>query len=39
MECLKAKIDELEINSVMKNIRNLYRGIINFRKYYSLDII
>jgi len=34
-EYLKAKIDELETNSKIKNIRGLYRGIINFKKGYQ----
>jgi len=29
-EYLKAKIDELETNSKIQNIRDLYRGIIDF---------
>jgi hypothetical protein len=32
---LKAKIDELETNSKIKNIRDLYRGINNFKKGYQ----
>jgi len=31
-EYLKDKIDELETNSKMKNIRDLYRGINDFNK-------
>jgi len=31
---LKAKIEELESNSKIKNIRVLYRGISNFKKGY-----
>jgi hypothetical protein len=31
---LKAKIEELEINSKMKNIRDFYRGISDFKKGY-----
>jgi len=34
-ENLKAKTDELEINSMTKNIRDLYRGINNFKKGYQ----
>jgi len=34
-ECLKAKIDELESNSKMKNIRDLHRSISDF-KIHSL---
>ena len=30
-EYLKAKIDELETNSKIKNIRDLYRHIIDFK--------
>jgi len=33
-EYLKAKIDELETNSKMKNIAHLYRGISDFKKGY-----
>jgi len=32
---LKTKIDELAINSKIKNIRDLYRGIDDFKKVYS----
>jgi len=31
-EYLKAKIDELETNSRIKNIRDLYRGINDFKE-------
>jgi hypothetical protein len=31
---LKTKIDELETNSMTKNIRGLYRGINDFKKGY-----
>ena len=31
---LKAKIEELETNSKIKNIRDLYRGINDFKKIY-----
>jgi hypothetical protein len=31
-EYLKAKIDELETNSKIKNIRDLYRDITDFKK-------
>jgi hypothetical protein len=34
-EYLKAKIEELETNSKTKNIRDLYRGIYEFRKGYQ----
>jgi glutamyl/glutaminyl-tRNA synthetase len=33
--CLKAKIEELESNSKIKNIRDLYRGIIDFKEDYQ----
>jgi len=32
---LKAKIDELETNSKIKNITDLYRAIIDFKKGYQ----
>jgi hypothetical protein len=32
---LKAKTDELEANSKLKNIRDLYRGISHFKKGYQ----
>ena len=32
---LRAKIEELETNSKMQNIRNLYRGINDFNKGYQ----
>ena len=34
-EHLKAEIDELETNSNIKNIRNLYRTIIDLKKYHQ----
>jgi len=34
-EYLKAKIEELENNSKKKNIRDLYRGINDFKKGYQ----
>jgi len=34
-EYLKAKFDELETDSKMKNIRDLYRGISDFKKAYQ----
>jgi len=34
-EYLKAKIDGLETNSMIKNIRDLYRGISDFKKSYQ----
>jgi len=33
--CLKAKIEELLTNSQIKNIRDLYRGINDFKKGYQ----
>ena len=35
-EYLKAKIEELETNSMIKNIRDLYRGISYFKKGYQV---
>ena len=32
---MKAKIEELETNSKIKNIRDLYRGINDFKKCYQ----
>ena len=34
-ECLEAKIDELETNSKIKNIRDMYRGSNDFKKGYQ----
>jgi len=34
-EYLKAKIDELQTNSTIKNIRDTYRGINDFKKGYQ----
>jgi len=34
-EYMKAKIDELETNSKITNIRDLYRGINDFKKGYQ----
>jgi hypothetical protein len=34
-EYLKDKITETELNSKTKNIRDLYRGITNFKKGYQ----
>ena len=34
-EYLKAKIDEVETNSEMRNIRGLYRGISDFKEGYQ----
>jgi hypothetical protein len=39
MENLKAKIEELETNSKIKNIRNLYRVSINLRRATSPELI
>ena len=36
---LRAKIEELETNSKNKIIRDLYRGISDFKKGTSLDVI
>jgi len=33
-EYVKAKIDELETNRNIKNIRDLYRGVNDFKKGY-----
>ena len=33
---MRAKIEELETNSKIKNIRDLYRGINDFKKGYQL---
>ena len=35
MEILRAKIEELEANSKIHNIRDLYRGISDFKKGYQ----
>ena len=34
-EYLKSKIDELETNGKLKNIRDLYRGISDYKKGYQ----
>jgi hypothetical protein len=34
-EYLKAKIEELETHSKIKHVRNLYRGISDFKKCYQ----
>jgi hypothetical protein len=34
-ECLKGKINDLETNNKNKNIRDLYRGINEFKKGYQ----
>jgi hypothetical protein len=39
MEYLKVKIEELGTNSKMKNIRDLYRSISDFKKVVSLELI
>ena len=36
---LKAKIDEIETNSKIKTIRDLYRGIIEFKKVTNLEVM
>ena len=36
---LRAKIEELEANSKIHNIRDLYRVINDFKKVTSLDVI
>jgi hypothetical protein len=38
IEYLKAKIYEFETNSKIKNIRDLYRSIIDFKKGYQCGI-
>ena len=35
---LRAKIEELETNSKIQNIRDLYRGISDFKKGYSTSL-
>ena len=35
MAYLKDKIEELETNSKIKNVSDLYRGIIDFKKCYQ----
>jgi len=37
-EYLKAKIDELETNSKISDIKDLYRGTNNFKKSTSLEL-
>jgi len=39
VQYLKAKIEELETNSKINNIRDLYRGINDFKKGYQLRTI
>jgi len=36
---LRAKIEELEANSMINNIKDLYRDINDFKKGYQLDAI
>jgi hypothetical protein len=36
---LKAKIEELETKSKIKKIRDLYRGISDFKKGFSIEFI
>jgi len=38
-EYLKAKIEELETNSEIKNIRDLYRGFNDFKNVTSIELI
>jgi hypothetical protein len=38
-EYLKGKINELETNNKNKNMRVLYRGILNLRKGTNLELI
>ena len=38
-EYLKTKIDELEINNMIKNIRDLHRGINDLRRVTRLELI
>jgi hypothetical protein len=38
LECLKAEIEELETNSKLKNIRDLYRIISYFEMVTSLEL-
>jgi hypothetical protein len=38
-EHLEAKIDELQTNSKVKNIRDLYRSINDFKRVTSLNLI
>jgi hypothetical protein len=37
-EYLKGKINEIELNSKNMNIRDLYRGITEFKKGYNLKL-
>jgi hypothetical protein len=36
---LKAKIEELETNSKINNIRDLYRSISDFKRVTSLELL
>ena len=36
---LKAKFEDLETNSKIQNIRDLYRDINDFKKGYQLDLL
>jgi len=36
---MRTKIEELETNSKIQNIRDLYRGISDFKRGTSLDVI
>jgi hypothetical protein len=38
-ECMKDKINEPETNNKNKNIRDLYRDIMNLRKVTDLELI
>jgi hypothetical protein len=37
-EYLKDKSNELELSSKNKNIRDLYRGVTEFKKGYNLEL-
>jgi len=37
-EYLRAKIEEIDTNNKIKNITNMYRGIIDFKKIYRLEL-
>jgi hypothetical protein len=37
-EYMKVKINEFETNNKNKNIRDLYRGINEFKKGYNLEL-
>jgi len=38
-EYLKTKVDEINTNSKIKNMRDLYRGNNDFQKGYSLQLV